>query len=144
MYDGTITLFNFHEGTGKWYLSVISGVDIGGAQASSSSKQGRVNGDSVVALIPCKPGKAILTGAGEKSYTAPKEYAACSDPENRITFKPETDFIYEGAWDDLTPISDDAYDSGLYHEMNDVLDGVHLIASAEYFGLIPHFEIGGR
>lgn len=145
MFDSTITLFNFHEGSGKWYLSTISGVDFGSTKSSSASKQGVINADAVELLVPCLQDKSITTGnGGLKSYAEPKEYAACADPEKRITFRPERDFIYDGVWNDLDPIVDGDYESGLYHELNDDHDGIFLIASAAFYSLLPHFEIGGR
>ena len=42
------------------------------------------------------------------------------------------------------PISDDDYDSGLYDYLNSENDDIFMITSAEFFGAIPHFELGGR
>ena len=96
-------------------------------------------------IIHCTADKTFTTADGtEKSYTGAKAYAKCENPTACITFKPECDFIYEGAWPDLEPLREEDYESGLYHALNDEYDGVYMISSAAYYGLLPHFEIGGR
>ena len=144
MYQNTITVFNFHEDSAAWYPSVIKGADLAETKSSSSTTTGKNNADTVGVIVHCSGDKQITTTAGAKSYTGPKEYARCKNPAERITFKPECDFIYDGEWPDLAPISDEGYDSGLYHAINDTYDGVYMITSAVFFGLLPHFEIGGR
>ncbi|MCD8371793.1 MAG: hypothetical protein LUD27_00635 [Clostridia bacterium] len=144
MYDHTLTVFNYHAASDKWYLSVISGADLIAAEAKSNTANGINNTDAVNAIIHSTADKVIATTAGSKSYTRPKAYAACNNPAKMITFNPECDFIYDGEWADLTPISDDDYDSGLYHSLNDKYDGVYLINSATFYSLLPHFEIGAR
>ena len=145
MYQNTITLFNFHEATGLWYPSVFTGVDLGVNNSSRSTKDGKNNGDAVSVIIHCTADKTFTTADGtEKSYTGAKAYAKCENPTACITFKPECDFIYGGAWPDLEPLREEDYESGLYHALNDEHDGVYMISSAAYYGLLPHFEIGGR
>lgn len=144
MFQSTITVFNYHKQTGLWYPSVISGADLIASKASTRTTDGVNNADAVDILINCTPAKVITTGAGDKSYTGPKEYASCADPASRITFTPEQDFIFDGEWADLTPIDDEDYDEGLYHALNATHDGIYMISSAAFYGLLPHFEIGGR
>lgn len=143
MHDRTITLFNFHGG--KWYPSVIRGVSVLESIASASTTQaGRTNSDALELSIKASSTQGIETSVGVKAYVSPNAYAACSAPANCLTFKPECDFIYCGEWP-TTPIDDAEYEeSGLYHAMNEEYDGVYLITSATWYGLIPHFEIGGR
>lgn len=145
MYESTITLFNFHKATGLWYTSVFSGVDLGVNKASKSTTDGKMSGDTITAIIPCGADKTFVTSDGaEKGYMGPKEYARCENPADHITFNPERDFIYEGAWSEPSPISEDGKDTGLYHSMNDEHDGVYMITSAAFYSLLPHFEIGGQ
>lgn len=145
MYRDVITLFNFHKNTGLWYPTVFSGVDIGVSKASNPTTHGTNNGDTVNILIHCKPDKTLTTADGEeKSYLGAKAYSKCATPHAFVTFKPECDFIFEGEWPDMSPVADEDYESGFYHEMNDNYDGVYMITSASFYGLIPHFEIGGR
>lgn len=144
MYDHTITVFNHHADTGLWYPSVIEKVDLIENKGSNATTAGKTNADTVDIIIHCSADRKVTTTAGQKSYTGPKEYAVCANPAERITFKPECDFIYDGAWPDLTPINDDGYESGLYHALNDAHDGVYMIQSAVCYSLLPHFEIGGR
>lgn len=144
LYGDTITLWNFHKASGKWYPSVIDGVDLGVSHASTATREGASNANTVVALIHTGSGKTLRTTVGMKQYLSPKEYAGCDAPEGFYTFTPELDFFCEGEWDDLMPCAEDEEEEGLYQSMNDLYDGVHLIQSAEYFALLPHFEIGGR
>lgn len=144
MYQNTITLFNFHRATGLWYPSVISGVDLIASKANNATKEGTTNSDAVDIIIHCTADRAVQTSEGLKSYTGAKAYARCNAPTEHITFAPECDFIYDGVWSDLSPLSDDEFDSGLYHELNETQDGVYMISSAAFYSLLPHFEIGGR
>lgn len=144
MYQDTITVFNFHKTSGLWYPSIITGADLLAAKSSNHTTNGMNNADSVEIIVHCTAAKVFATSDGDKSYTGPKEYAKCDNPAQRITFTPESDFIYNGAWPDLTPINDDEYDDGLYHALNEEHDGIYMISSAAFYGLLPHFEIGGR
>lgn len=144
LYGNTITLWNYHELSGKWYPSVIDGVDLGVSHSSTATREGGSNANTVIVLIRTGSGKELRTTMGMKRYLTPKEYAKCDDPEGCYTFAPELDFFCEDEWDDLTPCAEDEEEEGLYQSMNDFYDGVHLIQSAEFFGLLPHFEIGGR
>lgn len=145
MCQNTITLFNYHETTGLWFPSVFKGVDLGVNASSNSTKDGKNSNDTVIIIIHCTKDKVFTTADGtKKSYTGAKAYAKCDNPTTCITFKPECDFIYEDDWTDLTPISDEEYESGFYHTMNEEYDGVYMISSAAFYDLLPHFEIGGR
>ena len=146
MYNDTLTLFNYHKKTGFWYPSVISGVDVKEIHSSDLTTRGTNNGDAVEVLINCTTDKIVVCKDGaEKCYTKAKAYHKINNPESYITFDTEQDFFFVGEWDDLSPISDDdGFDSGIYQQLNDELDGVYKITSASYFSLIPHFEIGGK
>ena len=145
MFTETVTLFNFHEPTGKWYPSVIKGVELQADIASGLSTPGKTDStDSVSLLIQSKRDKTVQTANGSKTYLGPKAYAQCENPEAHITFKPECDFFYDGIWPTTDPILDDEYDSGFYDEVNRVHDGVYVVKTVAFLGLIPHFEIGGR
>lgn len=145
MYQNTITLFNYHEATGLWYPTVLSGVDLGVSTSSNSTKDGKSNNDVVSVIIHCTKDKVFTAADGtEKSYTGAKAYAKCDKPTACITFRPECDFIYDGEWSDLSPVCEDDYESGFYHAANDECDGVYMISSVAFYGLLPHFEIGGR
>lgn len=145
MYNSTITLFNYHKSTDRWYPTVLTGVDLIGNKASTATREGTNNGDSVDIIIHCDKNRVVKTLQGAaKCYTEAKKYASCETPANCITFVPEQDFIFEGEWPDLSAVDDCDYESGFYHEMNDSYDGVYLITSAVFYDLLPHFEIGGR
>lgn len=79
-----------------------------------------------------------------KRYIGAKAFSKLDDPGGYFTFKPETDFFAVGNYSSSTPILDDTYEQGLYHAMNDAQDDVFMIVSAAFYGLLPHFEIGGR
>lgn len=145
MFQNTITLFNYHETTGNWHPSVFSNVDLSVNASSNSTKDGKNSNDAVTVIIHCTKDKTFTTVDGlEKTYTGAKAYARCDDPTAHVTFKPECDFIYEGAWPDSDPICDEDYESGFYHAMNEEHDDVYMISSAAFYSLLPHFEIGGR
>lgn len=142
MHNGTITLFNLHNGL--WYPSVIRGVTVEEIVATSATENaGRTNSDAVELSICTTNVKAIVTEAGLKAYVTPKAYAVGTAPADCLTFKPEQDFVYIGEWS-ADPIRDDEYESGFYHAFNEEHDGVYMITSVAWLGLIPHFEIGGR
>lgn len=143
MHDRTITLFNYHGG--KWYPSIIHGVTLVENIASSATAQaGETGGDTLEVSIKANTSKEIETATGFKAYIPPTAYATCTAPADCLTFKPECDFICCGEWP-TAPIDDAEYEeSGLYHAMNEEYDGVYMITSAAWYGLIPHFEIGGR
>ena len=140
MYDCTITLFNYHANTKKWYTTVFDGVDLLAVDAKQATRQGETNGSSVDLLINVMPDKSYKG----KQYMGPKAYAATGTPADCFTFNSDTDFFMEGDYSTAEPVSEDDFESGYYHEMNNAHDGVHMVVSAAYFPLIPHFEIGGR
>ncbi|MCM1545246.1 MAG: hypothetical protein NC110_08105 [Ruminococcus sp.] len=144
MYRNTITVFNYHALTETWYPTVIHNTDLLGVKSSNSTNHGKTNGDTVEILINCDSCKKIQTQFGLKKYIGPKAYAKCQYPDDYVTFKPECDFIFDGVWEDTATYDENDYESGLYHHMNNEHDGIYMITSAAYFGLIPHFEIGGR
>ena len=155
MYEHTITVFNFHEKTGAWYTSVFSGVSLyDNASANATPNSGKVNASSIEAIIHVdqnqSAGGSKMLSYQEpetnkvKSYTGPKAYAKLENPDSYFTFKPETDFFVTGNYSSNDPILDEDYEDGLYNAMNDAQDGVYMIASAIFYGLLPHFEIGGR
>ena len=145
MFQDTITLFNYHKATGLWFPSVLENVDLGVNTASISTKNGKNGNDTVNLIIHCSGDKkvTVINGA-KKSYIGEKAYAGCKNPSSFITFKPESDFFYCGVWRQSEQIREEDYESGFYHAMNDEYDGVYIISSAAFYGLIPHFEIGGR
>lgn len=150
MYDAVVTLFNFHEATGAWHTTVFNGVNLLETKAETATRDsGRTNGDTVELILHTDSGKiAQAVGAdGETAsvqYVGPKAYSALDDPQGYFTFKAETDFVVVGNHGQTTPVIDDEYDEGLYHAMNNEYDGVYMITAAAFFGLLPHFEIGGR
>ena len=140
MYNNTITVFNFAQG--KWYPSVIEGADLLVHAQATQTTHGTINAGTVEIIVHCTKDKVVKTTEGGKLYLEPKVYA--KDPSGHITFKPETDFIYSGAWENLSPINDDDYDSGFYNEANRLYDGVYQITGCGYYSLLPHFEIGAK
>ena len=64
--------------------------------------------------------------------------------EETITFSPESDFFWEGEWDNGI-VSDDDYRGGFYQYMNQNKDNVFKITSVGGpYTVIPHFEILGK
>lgn len=150
MYDATVTLFNYHGKTGKWYTTVFKDVNLLETKAQTATRDSGITNDDTVEMIlhTTRDKTARAAGAGGKTvdvqYIGEKAYSALDDPQGYFTFKAESDFIIVGSHAQPTPISDDDYDEGLYHEMNAEFDDVYMITFAVYYGLLPHFEIGGR
>lgn len=145
MYQNTITLFNYHAMSGLWYASVFSGTDLGARDVSDLTKNGDNSDDRITAIIHCTKDKVFTTSDGiEKRCVGAKEYTKCDNPSEVITFNPGHDFIYDGEYPDLKPVSDDDYESGFYHAINEEYDGVYMVTSASFYDLLPHFEIGGK
>ena len=144
VYQDTITVFNFHADSNLWYPSVVDGTDLIEHDGTASTHHGKESTDNAEIIIHCGADRSVITSSGVKAYVSPKKYGSCEHPESKITFKPECDFIYAGAWPDLEPIDDDEYENGLYHAMNDEHDGIYMIQSVTHFKLLPHFEIGGK
>ena len=140
MFDRKVTLFNYHAATKQWYTTVFDGVDLQVVAAKSATQQGETNGSSVDLMINVEPDKSY----DGKQYMGPKAYSVTGTPADCFTFTPETDFFMEGDNSIAEPVSEDDYESGYYHEMNNAHDGVHMVVSAAFYSLIPHFEIGGR
>lgn len=138
MYDSIITVFNFHEKTETWRTTVFEGVSLYEVSAETATRDsGKTNSDTVDLIIPTQADVICR-------YTGSKAYANMDDPQGFFTFKAESDFFVVGNHFSLEPISDDDYDEGLYHHLNNTQDGVYMITSVAFFGLLPHFEIGGR
>ncbi len=150
MYDAVVTLFNFHEKTGAWYPTVFGGVNLLETKAETATRDsGRTNGDTVELILHTSGDRTAQAMDADGTpvrvqYVGRKEYAALENPQGYFTFKAETDFIAVGNHAQKAPLVDDEYDEGLYHAMNTEYDGVYMITAAAYFGLLPHFEIGGR
>lgn len=144
MLDATITVFNFCAADEKWYPSILHGADVEQSDTTQATTRGQSNGGGVNLIIPCSRERVVQTGAGGKSYTGPKVFSRSTGPASLITFAPECDFVYLGAWPTTEPLDDDDYDEGLYHELNRDYDDVYMIHSVAYFDLLPHFEIRGE
>lgn len=144
LFQDVITVFNYHKADGLWYPTVITNAHVLAVKASTHVTDGYNNADTVEVHITSNKAQNVGTPDGSKSYTTPREYAITAHPAEYVTFTPERDFFYVGRWSDLTPVEDEDYDEGFYHAMNVENDGVYKISSASFFGLIPHFELGGR
>ena len=168
MFSNTITVFNYHKPTDSWYATVFHGVNLSNrSTANATAERGHVNNSSISVTIRVRSGSSSMIldpfgiGGGtiadetkihykdkftpvDKIYVPPKEFEKLSDPNNYFTFKPECDFMMIGDHPIDFPEPDDRGMDGFYNEMNTEHDGVFMISSAEYFTLLPHFEIGGR
>ena len=144
MHDATVTLFNFHEATGKWYPTEFHNVSLTESNGNTPTPDaGMKNTDAVELIIRTAADKSNTENGVTVRYVGPKEYAALENPVGYFTFKPEQDFFYVGSVM-ATSYPEDDYDEGFYHLMNKTYDGVYMIQSSVFYGLIPHFEIGGR
>lgn len=144
MFNDTITLFNLHNGV--WFPHLIYGADAAGMinGSSATALNGTTNADSGTILIQTNNDLIIHSDKKPIPYVTPKAYAALENGADAITFQPQTDFIFIGAYESTEPIIDDDYEAGFYTEMNSKNDDVYLITSVKFYGLIPHFEIEVR
>ena len=149
MYDSTITLFNYRKAEHAWYTTVFQGVNLIEPRGNTATTQGQANADAAEIIIHANADQSATTYGEDgseavKQYKTPKAYAALEDVAEYFTFAPEVDFIAVGNHASAEALDDDDYDEGLYQHMNDTTDGVYMVASATWFSLLPHFEIGGR
>lgn len=140
MYNRVITLFNFREADGLWRTILFKGVNVYEQNASSASTQGTNNGGSAEIILLSDRRMRV----GKLQYVSPKVYQTLDDVTGYFTLTPNVDFIALGDNTSEEPISEDDYDEGFYHAMNDANDGVYKITAATWFDLLPHFEIDGR
>ena len=144
MHDTTVTLFNFHEATGKWYPTEFHNVTLTEANAGTPTPDaGMKSADTVEIIIRTAADKSSTENGVTVRYAGAKEYAALENPVGYFTFTPEQDFFYVGSVIAASYPEDD-YDEGLYHHMNKTYDGVYMIQSCMFYSVIPHFEIGGH
>ena len=144
MRDATITLFNFHAATGKWYPTEFHNVSMTESNGNTPTPDaGMKSADTVELIIRTAADKSNTECGVTVRYVGPKEYAALENPIGYFTFKPEQDFFYVGSVM-ATSYPEDDYDDGFYHYMNRAYDGVYMVQSWSFYSLIPHFEIGGR
>ena len=144
MHDVTITLFNFHEATGKWHPTEFRNVSLTESNGNAPTPDaGMKNADAVELIIRTAADKSNTECGVTVRHVGPKEYAALENPVGYFTFTPEQDFFYVGSVMAASYPEDD-YDEGFYHYMNKTHDGVYMIQSSAFYSLIPHFEIGGR
>lgn len=151
MYDVTITLFNRYQSRSlgdTWYPTVIENVDVVEDRASIVASQGTDTSDSAKVHVKYTNADGHISVAG-KTYLDPLEWAKVLTDEldQYVTFKSGNafDFILVGAYEDLSPISDEDYTEGFYNYMNAHNDRVYAISSVSSpYKLIPHFEIMAR
>lgn len=142
MFDKTITVFSYRIDSQLWYVSVIKNVDIVASQSENATQHGEQNANGVIVLIQTDANSNVETTEGLKSYAKTKAFNSSETPEMLIAFQPLTDFIYEGVFEGDNPINDaDCGDLGLYHKLNNELDGVHQVSACTLYTLIPHLEV---
>lgn len=144
MRDADITLFNYHEASDKWYLTVLHHVSVRVLDGTKPNTQGIVSGDSFSASIYCSADKVADSTPKGKRFIPPDIFSASDEPEACFTFNTEKDFVFNGIWDTLEAVEDSQFEEGLYNELNSSNRGIYRITSCSFWGLIPHFEIGGQ
>lgn len=142
-FEKTVTLYNFHKKSGRWYTTVFPQSYFLDTRAASSSQHGTTSGDSANFFFHTSADKSASTTEGIKQYAYPKAYAQLDSPAGYYTFTPQYDFFIHGSYPLTENVSEDDYDNGLFHELNKEMDEVYMISSASFFDLIPHFEVRG-
>ena len=155
MYSSKITLFNYYEsattGDAYWYPHVLSNVDLNTDRGAIIKKYGADTADNAQlhvtyhmhATDPEDERRYINTTSGMIQWIPPKEWEKQTNDllSETLTFSPESDFFWEGEWDNGV-VNDDDYRGGFYQYMNQNKDNVFKITSVGGpYNLIPHFEI---
>jgi len=136
MYDKKLTLFCEHNH--KWIPTTFNRCEIYTVVAENLTVNGVNNVGNIKMLIQADSDKTI----DGKQYIGVAEYNSKEDVSNFFTFAPERDFVIEGSWEGGEG-DDEDYDVGFYQYMNETRDA-HMVTSAAWFGLIPHFEVMGK
>lgn len=146
MYNHTVTIFNYFEDDdgAYWYPKVLTGVDLNTDRAALLKKYGAETTDNAELHVKCtRSGDTVLVGS--YVWYAPKAWKKSNKPAS-LTFNPDTDFFWYGAWENGT-VDDSDYDrqGGFYQYMNKNEDGIYKVTSASApYTIIPHFEILGK
>ena len=149
LHDGSITLFNWHERSRRWYTTLFTNVHIEDRASETAMPQSnRIGNDGVTINLPVNPDKsALVTLPGGNSevhtYMPPLRYAVQESPSGAYTLSPERDFVVLDDLYSAEPLEDRG-EEGLYSELNATRDYVFMISSRAFYRLIPHFEIAGR
>ena len=145
MFDRTITLYNYRKSERIWYGTVINGCTLVATESSSDSARGVGSTSSVNIHVHTKPDRTVLSASGGVKVVVPsKEYQSLATVVDEITFTPEVDFIVvDRAMENLVETDED-YENGFYHYVNNTIDNVFMVTNATWYNLIPHFVVGGR
>ena len=150
MYDKTVTVFNKYTDQAKniyWYPHVLTGIDLIVDKSANIARTGLDGADTANLHVK------YAVSDGQKTvnsipYLPPKEWSAQVNEElpKSLTFA-SGDFFIEGEYSEEI-ISDSDYstrvDSGFYDYINKRRDNVFLVTNVGVYGMIPHFEIGGK
>ena len=82
----TVSIVNYHNKLP--YLTVLRGVMLQGPDGRAALQRGEQIEDNVTLYIPFSVRAESLAG-GRVSFLPPKDYAACTDPEQHWTLQPE-------------------------------------------------------
>ena len=82
----TVSIVNYHNKLP--YLAVLRGVMLQGPDGRAALQRGEQIEDNVTLYIPFSVRAESLAG-GRVSFLPPKDYAACTDPEQHWTLQPE-------------------------------------------------------
>lgn len=96
MYHDVVTVFNFHEKTGKWYTTVFKNVNLIEVKAETATRDsGRTNNDAVELIIHVKQDKSAHTVIYEPYRIVDNEgNAFVADDHNKLSYQdPDTDDV---------------------------------------------------
>lgn len=130
----TVTIWNNKPsdslmGSDAWYPTVLANTRLLETKGANIAASGISEADSA---------RLHLYEEHLANYLDPKEWAKSSEPECYFTLCQDKDFFTVGDTSSVSIAND------FYHYMKDNFDGVYQITNVDKYGLIKHFEIGGR
>lgn len=143
MFDRTVTLFNYRKKDGKWYSTVFRNCSLNTQNSLSKTTMGVTNASSMNINFRCDKEKNMRNEGVKKKFYTPKEYQELSSVSKAITFTPEVDFMIIGEVK-VNGVSENDYESGFYHYMNDEYDEVYMVTNYALYTLLPHLSVGGK
>ena len=89
VYRNTVTIFNYHEKTERWYSTVFPAVHLEAAKsASPSAGAGILKGDAVGMILPVSKDRSIKVDDTVKQYIGPRNMMRWMTRQGTSRFTP--------------------------------------------------------
>lgn len=140
MFQDTVTLFQLDEQKEVWYPVVLKDCEAQIKTGMDANENGTQNQDAAKLFITYTL-KDNHMQIENKEIITPRQWESRIDKSDCITFK-EGDFFAIGDMGN-EPLSESAYENGVYEHMRNTMDFVYRIVSVSYYKVIPSIEVGG-